>query len=166
MNDHPNKRPFEGVLALVDVPSDAAPCGTHGRRILLLREAVVAALPSLIGMGLNYSPDLESHDDRRVAGIITQASIVDIELRISGYIFGLQFPDLVRKLERHPETIGMSHESRNAHVDDMRASIWKIDELTFTGASVVLRSKAAYRQTSLVLQTTATIAASASAKQL
>ncbi len=37
VRDHPNRVPFEGVLTYVDVPSDRAPSGSRGRRVILTR---------------------------------------------------------------------------------------------------------------------------------
>ena len=36
---HPNRLPFEGCLTLVDLPSDKAPSGARGHRVVLTREA-------------------------------------------------------------------------------------------------------------------------------
>ncbi len=44
--------------------------------------------------------------------------------------------------------MGMSYELADAHVADMRASIWTLTRATFTGAAILLREKAAYRSTS------------------
>jgi len=44
---HPNRVPFEGVLAMVNAPSDKAPAGARGHRVVLTREAAETALPSL-----------------------------------------------------------------------------------------------------------------------
>jgi hypothetical protein len=46
----------------------------------------------------------------------------------------------------------MSYELADAHVADMRASIWTLTRATFTGAAILLRDKAAYRQTSFRLK--------------
>ena len=42
---------------------------------------------------------------------------------------------------------GMSYEITDARVDDMRAPIWIVTDFTFTGAAVLRRDKAAYRNT-------------------
>ena len=42
----------------------------------------------------------------------------------------------------------MSYELADAHVADMRASVWTLTKATFTGAAILLREKAAYRGTS------------------
>jgi len=74
---HPNRAPFRGVLTLLDVASDRAPAGARGHRVLLTRAAAERALPSLLGMALDYTPSLDRHDARRKVGIITEANVVD-----------------------------------------------------------------------------------------
>lgn len=74
---HPNRLAFRGVLTLVDAPSDRAPAGARGHRVLLTCAAAEAALPPLLGMGLDYTPSLDGHDARRKIGIITSAEIAE-----------------------------------------------------------------------------------------
>jgi hypothetical protein len=76
---HPNRVAFRGVLTLLDVPSDRAPAGARGHRVLLTRAAAEKALPSLLGMGLDYAPALDRHDARRKVGVITRADVVPAE---------------------------------------------------------------------------------------
>src|SRR5258706_8737395 len=38
VHGHPNRLPFEGVLTLLDVPSDKAPSGARGHRVVLTRQ--------------------------------------------------------------------------------------------------------------------------------
>ena len=49
-------------------------------------------------------------------------------------------------------TMGMSYELADAHVADMRASVWTLTKATFTGAAILQREKAAYRGTSFRLR--------------
>src|SRR5271170_3735783 len=72
---HPNRIPFEGVLTVVDAASDRAPSGARGHRVILTRTAAMAALPSLLGMAVDYRPGWDGHDARRKCGILTQADI-------------------------------------------------------------------------------------------
>ena len=74
---HPNRAPFRGVLTTVDVASDSSPSGANGHRVLLTRAACERALPSLLGVGLDYAPMLDRHDAQRKIGVITEANIVD-----------------------------------------------------------------------------------------
>ncbi len=157
VRDHPNRVPFEGVLTYVDVPSDRAPSGSRGRRVVLTRTAADAALPSLLGMAVDFCPSWDGHDARRKCGIITDADIRNTqagtgELRVAGYLFGRDFPEVERHLRSTPpEQMGMSYELADAHVEDMRASVWRLTKVTFTGAAILLREKAAYGRTSFQL---------------
>lgn len=156
VRDHPNRVPFEGVLTYVDVPSDRAPSGSRGRRVILTRGAAEAALASLLGMAVDFCPGWDGHDARRKCGIITDAEIVSSrgvgEIRVAGYLFGRDFPEVERHLRATPaEQMGMSYELADAHVEDMRASVWRLTKVTFTGAAILLRDKAAYGRTSFRL---------------
>ena len=56
---------------------------------------------------------------------------------------------MAEAIEAHaPEDLGMSYEIADARVEDMRTEIWKLTRVTFTGAAILLREKAAYRETS------------------
>jgi hypothetical protein len=149
---HPNRIPFEGVLTLVDEPSNRPPSGARGHRVVLTRAAAMTALPSLLGMGVDYTPGWDGHDARRKCGIITQAEVEGNRLEVSGYLFGKDFPEVEEQMRRsNAGTMGMSYELADAHVEDMNASIWKLTRATFTGAAILLRDKAAYRETSFKL---------------
>src|SRR5689334_23249675 len=83
VQQHPNREAFRGVLTLIDVPSDRAPSGARGHRVVLTRAAAEEALPSLLGMALDYAPTLDRHDTRRKVGIITRAEIVGKQLELA-----------------------------------------------------------------------------------
>lgn len=142
---HPNRLPFEGCLTLVDTASDRAPSGARGHRVMLTREAAETALPSLLGMAVDYKAGWDGHDARQKCGIITSATLEDRKLLVAGYLFARDFPEMEAAM--NPE-MGMSYELADAHVADMRASIWTLTRATFTGAAILLRDKAAYRGTS------------------
>ena len=145
---HPNRVPFEGVLTLVDEPSNRPPSGARGHRVILTRAAAIAALPSLLGMAVDYAPGWDGHDARRKCGIITEADVEGNRLQVSGYLFGKDFPEVEEQMRRsNAGTMGMSYEIADAHVADMNASIWSLTRATFTGAAILLREKAAYRET-------------------
>ena len=150
---HPNRLPFEGVLTLVDVPSDKAPSGSRGHRVVLTREAAETALPSLLGMAVDYKAGWDGHDARQKCGIITAAQIDGKRLAVAGYLFARDFPEMEQKVQIEG-AMGMSYELADAHVADMRAPIWTLTKATFTGAAILLRDKAAYRETSFRLKRT------------
>jgi hypothetical protein len=149
---HPNRVPFEGVLTLVDEPSNRPPSGARGHRVVLTRAAALAALPSLLGMAVDYTPGWDGHDARRKCGIITHADVDGNRLQVSGYLFGKDFPEVEEQMRRSlAGSMGMSYELADAHVADMNAAIWTLTRATFTGAAILLREKAAYRNTSFQL---------------
>ena len=149
---HPNRIPFEGVLTLVDEPSDKAPSGARGHRVLLTRAAAMAALPSLLGMAVDYRPEWDGHDARRKCGLITEADVKGNRLCVSGYLYGRDFPEVAEQMRKAKGGVmGMSYELADAHVADMRAAVWTLTRATFTGAAILLREKAAYQNTTFQL---------------
>ncbi len=151
VHGHPNRLPFEGILTLVDVASDKAPSGAKGHRVVLTREAAEAALPSLLGMAVDYKAGWDGHDARQKCGIITSAQVDGSFLRVAGYLYGKDFPEIEQQVELEG-AMGMSYELADAFVKDMRAPVWTLTRATFTGAAILLREKAAYRRTSFRLQ--------------
>ena len=157
VSGHPNREPFRGVLTLIDVPSDRPPAGARGHRVVLTRAAAESALASLLGMALDYSPSLDRHDARRKVGIITRAEVVGKKVELGGYLFAKDFPDVIREIGRtyaldssaatRPAALGMSYEIADARVADLHAEIWTLTHVTFTGAAILRREKAAYRDT-------------------
>jgi hypothetical protein len=150
---HPNRIPFEGVLTTVDEPSTRPPSGAKGHRVVLTAKAAREALPSLLGMAIGFTPGYDGHDVRRKCGLITEADVIGRELRVSGYVYGRDFPEVVKQVEvSTPGSMGMSYELADAQIEDMLADVWTVTRAMFTGAAVLLRDKAAYRGTSFRLQ--------------
>jgi hypothetical protein len=220
---HPNRTAFCGVLTVVDVASQRAPSGSSGRRVVLTRKAAEEALPSLLGMALDYAPTYDRHDQRRKVGVITSAEIVGRDLEVGGYLYAKDFPEVVEEIGRngrrssdvrrrtsdivgrgdswkartptlgkarkvgHPRSgvqtelaaaverlremtaritgrkisilrasvevdasgapgLGMSFEVANV-IADRRLRIWTLTKVTFTGAAILRRNRAAYEDT-------------------
>ena len=119
---------------------------------MLTREAAEKALPSLLGMAVDYKPSWDGHDARRKIGLLTEADLVGEKLMVKGYLYARDFPDVQKAMQAHaPGAMGMSYEIADARVEDMRATVWKLTRATFTGAAILLRDKAAYRGTSFRL---------------
>lgn len=155
---HPNRVPFSGILTVVDAASDKAPAGARGHRVVLTREAAEKALPSLLGMAVDYRPGWDGHDARRKIGLLTEANLLGQRLTVRGYLYARDFPDVAEAIAASaatcPDAMGMSYELADARVEDMRAEVWKLTRVTFTGAAILLREKAAYRGTSFRMQGT------------
>ena len=180
---HPNRVGFRGVLTTVDAASDRPPAGARGHRVLLTRGAAEAAIPSLLGMGLDYAPAFDRHDVRRKVGVITRAEIVGHRIEVGGFLYARDFPEIVDEIRaakasaqaqtapaheaRWPGTrakrpgasqrserdarsrtgLGMSYEIADAQVDDLKSTVWVLTRVTFTGAAILRREKAAYQGT-------------------
>jgi hypothetical protein len=97
---HPNRAGFRGVLTVVDEPSQRAPSGSKGRRVMLTKGAAEAALPSLLGMALDFAPSFDRHDVRRKVGVITSAEVVGRNLEVGGYLYAKDFPDIVAEVAK------------------------------------------------------------------
>lgn len=151
---HPNKRSFTGVLTRLDLPSDKAPGGSDGHRVLVTTEAAVAALDSLNVTPIGFGKCWTVHDYQQRCGITTEAWIEGDELRVRGYIFERDFPQVIRMIEGGK--IGMSYEIATASVKDKRDDIWVLSNIIFSGAAILYADKAAYRTTSISLDASGT----------
>jgi hypothetical protein len=102
-------------------------------------------------MALNHKAGWDSHDAQFKVGVITGAELIAKELIIEGYLFARDFPEVIKKLDITDNKMGLSYELADAHVEDMRAEVWKLTRCTFTGAAILLKAKAAYTKTSFQL---------------
>ena len=146
---HPNKLPFSGVLTKLEEPSDAAPEGSGGKRIMLTRSAAENALDSLLGMAVDFCPEFDGHDPQAKIGVITGATIDANEIRIHGFIYAADFPDVAKEIKANKDQLGFSFEAKNLWTSDPEADPVPIAEMVFTGAAILLKDKAAYHSTSI-----------------
>jgi hypothetical protein len=142
---HPNKMKFSGVLVRLDEPSDKPPSGSNGHKILVTTELAKARLNSIKGMGLNYAPSLDGHAQRRKVGVIQKAWIDGRNLHVEGTIWKHDFPEAEKDLKQ--AGLGMSMEIGDVEVEDQHASVWKLSDFQFLGATILFRNAAAYHKT-------------------
>lgn len=145
---HINQMKFKGVLVTLDGPSTRPPNGSGGRRIYIPTSVAQAALPTLKDMGLNYKPDLDGHAPRRKVGVIKKAWIEGKNLWVSGIVWKKDFPEAEKDLKK--DDLGMSFEASEIAVEDPNAEMWKLTHLTFTGATILYKTDAAYYHTSAI----------------
>jgi hypothetical protein len=148
--DHPNRMPFSGVLTFVNQPSDLPPGGSGGKRTYLPKDVAEKALASLLGMAIDFSPNLDAHDVTRKIGVITGAEILGDEVRIEGFFYAADFPQECARIQEEKEDLGFSYEVR-AQTRPM-GDLLQIVSCVFTGAAVLYKDKAAYQSTSLAAQ--------------
>lgn len=148
VESHPNKMKFRGVLVRLDEPSTKPPGGARGHRILVPTEVAEKRLGTLKGMGLNYSPDLDTHAQRHKVGVIEKAWIDGKDLRVEGHIWKHDFPEAEKDLKQHG--LGMSMELGQVAVEDPHADIWTLADFNFLGATILWRDAAAYYRTQAI----------------
>lgn len=144
---HPNKLPFDGVLTLIDTVSNKAPNGSGGRKVILPREVVIEALPSLIDMAVDFKPGWEEHDNKQKIGLIKDAWVEDNFVRVSGFLYAKDFEHIISEMRRPKRPLGMSYEIAEAHIKRMSDPVWRLTKFIFTGAAILYQDKAAYSKT-------------------
>jgi cell division protein FtsB len=147
-SQHPNKMKFRGVICRLDEASSKPPNGAQGHRIFVPTEVAKRRLKTLIGMGLNYAPDLDSHSQRRKVGVINKAWIDGKDLRVEGHVWKHDFPEAEKDLKQ--AGLGMSMELGDVRVDDPKADVWTLDDFQFLGATILWRDSAAYNRTQAI----------------
>lgn len=144
--DHPNRMTFRGIVTRLDEPSTRPPNGSQGKKIIVPSSVAAERLHTLVGMGLNYAPSLDAHAQRRKVGVITRAWIDDKDLWCEGTIWKSDFPESVEDLKGRSD-LGMSMELGNVKCHNQSAPIWELNDFCFTGATILLKSAAAYQNT-------------------
>jgi len=100
-------------------------------------------------MAVDFKAGWDGHDAKQKCGIITSAAMDGNAVNVSGYLFARDFAEMMQEMQAHgDDALGMSYELADAHVEDMRATTWRLNKATFTGAAILLRTKAAYKNTS------------------
>jgi hypothetical protein len=149
--DHPNRMPFRGVLTRVDEPSDEPPGGAGGKCVEIPKDVAEAALPSLLGMAIDYTENFDGHDKKSKIGVITEATISGNAVNIAGFLYASDFPEECARIQAEKNQLGFSYECKVA-ISDMDADPWVVTRIIFTGAAVLYKDKAAYHTTSLAAQ--------------
>jgi hypothetical protein len=146
---HINKMPFSGILTRIGTSSDKPPGGAAGKYVVVTMEAAEAALPSLLGMAVDYTPFYDGHDSQAKIGIITSAVIEGNAIVIEGFVYASDFPEQAAFIREHKDVLGFSFEADEIWVSDPNADPLNIVACTFTGAAILRKDKAAYQSTSI-----------------
>ena len=154
---HPNRMPFKGVLTRVNEPSDKPPGGATGKCVYISAEVAEEALSTLMGMGVDCTPNFDGHDARFKIGVITEATVSGNALNIAGHLYRDDFPKECSEVKRLRKKLGFSYECKVA-ITDKDSDPWIVDRIVFTGAAILLKDKAAYETTSIAAQAAITTA--------
>lgn len=147
VQDHPNKMPFKGVLTRLDQPSDLPPGGAK-KRTMMPAAVAEAAIPTLLGMAVDFTKNFDGHDRQCKIGLITGACVVGDAVEIEGFFYAKDFPEECKRIRTEKGALGFSFEA-DARIQDVDADIWVIEHCVFTGAAVLYKDLAAYTTTSL-----------------
>jgi hypothetical protein len=146
---HPNRMPFSGILTRLDTPSDRPPGGSKGKRVILTKAAAERALPSLMGMAVNFVSTQDGHDVTRKVGIFTAATIEGDAVQVDGFLYARDFPKETSRIRTDKDHLGFSWELADIYVESLDADPLVITAACFTGAAILRKDKAAYASTSL-----------------
>lgn len=147
--DHPNRMPFSGVLTKLDQPSDRPVHGSLGKLVIIPTAVAEAALSSLLGMAIDFTPGLDGHDPKQKIGIITAASIDGEDLRIEGFLYAADFPEEAALIKARKSELGFSYETAQNFTESLDTEHLVLAACVFTGAAILRKDKAAYQTTSL-----------------
>lgn len=159
--EHLNKMPFSGVVAYVDTPTDGSPCGANGMKVVFAREAVVQALQTFIGMGVNCVYDegafadpaqcLTGHDERFKIGVVESAELIGNEIHVKGFLWCYDFSDVAFMIRNNKESLGFSVEVVATDVEE-KDGFLVVNKVVFTGVAIMYRNLAAFKSTRLAAQ--------------
>lgn len=155
--EHPNKHKFNGVLTFLNAYSDKSPGGASGRRVYISAEVGETALSTLVGMGVNVKSDLSGHDPTLKVGVFESASLGEalddgrVPVLVEGYLYAHDFPDIVEDLVANKDDLGFSYETTDTYAQDDGKTL-NVTSLVFTGAAILLKSRAAYQTTSFAAE--------------
>jgi hypothetical protein len=105
---------------------------------------------ALAAEGLHSSGAKAQHSERDPSAGLKPCSTrpTGSVITVAGYLYARDFPDVVHELRAGGRSmLGMSYEIADARVAEFSAPIWTITQFTFTGAALLRRDKAAYRDT-------------------
>ncbi|VVC06390.1 Uncharacterised protein [uncultured archaeon] len=146
---------FEGILCTLDVPSNDPPHGSNRHKIIVTTEAAQGALSTLIGAHVDYEPSWYHHNYDIVVGRIVRAWIKDGYLHVLGFLNSTLDPNVLDRIHDLNESLGMSFECQGAHVENMKAPIWRLKKIEkFTGIALLLQRRAAYHRSTFKLLNT------------
>ena len=163
---HPNRAAFRGVLTLVDVPSDRAPSGARGHRVVLTRSGGGGGVAFAAGDGAGlfsvarparcaakgWRDHARGHCGAE-SGVGRISVCEGFSGDCGGRLRGRRGRDGVEARTRPSASLGMSYEIADAQRGgSCGRTVWTLTQVTFTGAAILRRDKAAYRETWIELE--------------
>lgn len=127
-----DKIEFHGVLLQIDTPSSKSPSGARGHNVNFTLPAAISALPSLINMPIGC----RLGNTREEFGRITEAEIVNGEIKVRGYIHSKYLTHPVMRTLSEEKTTEMSYLLEDVCVEDIETPVWQIVNATFASLDI------------------------------
>ena len=137
---------FTATAGYIGKPTSATPCGANkGFKVILGDGNNVG---ELVGAGVNCSygeNQFKAHNKAFKIGVIDNAVVNDGAIAVEGHLWKTDFPDVCDTIECSKDALGCSVEiySFGVVVDD-KAKTQTLNDVNFTGMSIVYKSKAAF----------------------
>ena len=153
---HCNKLPFKGTVMKLDTPSEGSPHNTYQivKPIMLSKKEAMNSANTMSFMGIDCvwaddgedtSDDMTGHDARFKIGVISSCYVEGSELKVEGFIYASDFPDIADYIKQNKSEIGFSVEMlcRAEELDDYI----NVTDVEFTGVAMLFKDCAAYQST-------------------
>ena len=150
--DNDNFLHFNATAGYIGKPTGATPCGAAKGFKIVLGDG--SNVNELIGAGVNCSygeTQFKQHDKSFKIGVIDNAFVSDDAINVEGHLWKTDFPDVCDTIECSKESLGCSVEvySYGVVVDDKNKT-QTLQDVHFTGMSIVYKSKAAFEGTNFM----------------
>lgn len=152
--DNPDLMKFSATVGYLDTPTDATPCGgIPGYKTVISSEGT--DIQTLYGMGVNVSygwgDDFKGHDKWFKIGTITSVWQNGNEIKAEGVLWKCDFPDICDTIECAKDSLGCSVEVWFERIEEDKENKYIIGKNAhFTGVAILYKSKAAFKQTSIM----------------
>lgn len=157
---HPNKLKWEGIVCLLDQPSDGVPGGAEGL-FVMTKNCVEASYETMNGMPLNCrwdsdwfssSPEyvLTGHDTQFTIGYVTDTWIDENKLMAKGIIWQDNYYDVAYMLTNARPALGFSVEADVTYEQKDNDDKYYSKSVVFTGLATLWKESAAWSDTQLL----------------
>lgn len=153
---HCNKLPFKGTVMKLDTPSEGSPYNAYHivKPIMLSKKEAMKSVNTMNFMGIDCvwadddedtSDDMTGHDVRFKIGVISSCYVEGSELKVEGFIYASDFPDIVDYIKQNKSEIGFSVEML-CKAEELYDYI-NVTDVEFTGVAMLFKDCAAYQST-------------------
>jgi len=159
MSQHPNLVPIEGIAARLGVPAEhthalnyEAQTLTAGNRLFISTAVAEACIETIPGMGIaaltepyNGLEPYTVNAVRRKVGFLRESSVDGDLLRVKGYVYGWDFPDLMKEIAAG--TLGMCLAVTYPIDSEVRDGVVHLRQFVCTGIGLLRREHCGFQGT-------------------